>query len=87
MKGVRLNMQLVAISSGPKERGMTFLCPSNVNKATEILQATQNLTANMIFAMHKDLMRMIKNKICCAKHVHGNNKCAKMAINWMFFQV
>jgi hypothetical protein len=63
MKGVRLNMQLVAISSGLEKRRMIFLCPSNVNKANEILQATQNSTANMIVTMCKDLVRTIKNKI------------------------
>jgi hypothetical protein len=62
MKGVRLNMQLVAISSGAKKRRMILLCPSNVNKTNKILQTTQNLTTNMIVAMHKDLMRMVRKR-------------------------
>jgi hypothetical protein len=54
---------VIAISGGPKERRMILLSPSNVNKANEILQATQNSTTNMIVAMRKVLVRTVKNKI------------------------
>jgi len=87
MKGVKLNMQLVAISSGPKERRMIFLCPFNVNKANKILQATKNSTANMIVAMHKDLVKTIKKRFDLQKMCMETNEREKMAMDWMFFQV
>jgi hypothetical protein len=34
--------------------------------------------------MHKDLMRVAKNKSWHVNNMCGNNECDKMAIGWMF---
>lgn len=84
MKGVQLKMQLVAMNNGPKESITILFCPSNMNKDNEVLQIAQYLEAKMVVVMHKDLMRVAKNKIRHVNNMHGNNECAKMAIGWMF---
>jgi hypothetical protein len=69
MKGVKLNMQLVAMNNGLKESITILLCPSNVNKANEVLQVAQDLEAMMAIIMCKNLVRMVKKQgLTCKQH-------------------
>ncbi len=62
---------------------MSFQCQQN----------QQNITNNSKFNNQYDSCNAQgpnengKKKIWCVKNVHGNDECAKMAIDWMFFQV
>ncbi len=83
MKGMKLKMQLVVMNNRPKENITILLCPSNMNKANEVLQVAQDLEVGMAIVMCKDLVRMAKNKIWHVNNMCGNNECAEMAIGWM----
>ncbi len=61
MKGVKLNVQLVAMNNRSTKSITILLCPSNMNKANEVIQIAQDLEVMMV-VMHKDLMRVAKNK-------------------------
>jgi hypothetical protein len=62
MKGVKLNMQLVAMNNRLTKSITILLGPSNMNNANEVFQITQDLEIKMVI-MGKDLVRMAKNKI------------------------
>jgi hypothetical protein len=62
MKGMKLNMQLVAMNNRLTENITILLCPSNMNKANEVLQIAQYLEVKMV-VMCKDLVKVAKNNI------------------------
>jgi len=62
MKGVKLNMQLVAMNNRPTKSITILQCPSNMNKANEVLQVAQDLEIKMVVVMHKDLVRVAKTR-------------------------
>jgi hypothetical protein len=62
MKGMKLNMQLVAMNNRLTENITILLCPSNMNKANEVLQIAQDLEVKMV-VMCKDLVKVAKNNI------------------------
>jgi hypothetical protein len=55
-------MQLVAMNNRPTESITILLCPSNMNKANEVLPITQDLKVKMA-VMCKDLVKVAKNNI------------------------
>jgi hypothetical protein len=63
MKGVKLNMQLVAMNNRLTKSITILLCPSKMNKADKVLQVAQDLKVRMVVVMRKDLVRVAKNKI------------------------
>jgi hypothetical protein len=54
-------MQLVAMNNRSTKSITIVLCPSNMNKANEVIQIAQDSEVRMV-VMHKDLMRVAKNK-------------------------
>ncbi len=77
-------MQLVTMNNVPKKRRVILLCPFSTNKANKVLQEAQDSIAKMMITMHKDLMKVVKNKIQHASNLCKNNEYSKVAIGWMF---